>query len=139
MKTTRFLARSALLTLGITLSLSAQAQDVELSPDLLMFSGASTINIVGPNNYQYQAPVDSNPGGGGSAFIGLGDAGIQEDGVYHYEIKNIVSGGEETVNDPANGRDSVKRQLVISADVTSGTFRVENGVIVTDNGETEDL
>jgi len=138
MKIARNFVRNITLLMGFAFSFNVYAQDVELSPNLLMFSGASTISIVGPNDYQYQAPIDSNPAGGGSAFISLGDAGIQADGTYHYEIKNIVSSGEETVNDPANGRSNVKRQLIVSVNTESGTFRVENGIIVVDSGETEE-
>ena len=135
MRTLKVNAGKALLLIGALYSFSAHAQDVELAPNLLMFSNVSTIVISGPDGFIYRAPASTV--GSGSAFIGLGDAGIQADGTYTYEIKNFTSSGVEIVNDPANGRENVPRNLITSAETRSGSFRVENGVIVTDNGETE--
>ena len=135
MRTFKFFIVKVFLLLGLMYSMSANAQDVQLGPDLLILTDVNSITITGPDNFVYQSPVSSV--NAGPAFIGLGDAGIQADGTYTYEIKNIVTAGEELVSDPANGRENVTRQLVTFVEIQSGSFRVVNGLIVTDNGEVE--
>jgi len=121
----RYLAASALSALAVICTYAA-AVEITVSQAGMAFDDAvNTVTVTGPNGYLF---TSNEPDG--TYFVGLGDAEILADGQYVFEVTTIVYGGLETINDTANGRENVTRQIVISSERKSGTFRVVNGSVV---------
>ena len=88
-------------------------------------AGHSTLTVSGPDGFHREA--FSN---GGSVALQLGAGGKLADGIYNYEV--TAATGERTPNpnqDQNNGR-TAEPPVVYVGVTESGTFTVENGVIV---------
>ena len=103
----------------------ASALDVQISADLLMFGGATSLSISGPDGFSFESNDESI-----ISFVSLADLGIVSDGQYTYHVKEISLGQVSMIDDPANGREQVARHKVRSISSESGTFSVVNGLIV---------
>ena len=89
-----------------------------------MYNG--TLNISGPNGFNSQSFVER----GLPRFI-LQNAGKLEDGVYTYTLTAATRTRVKVDISVDNGRGDTNRNSAAMPYSTSGTFRVSNGLIVT--------
>jgi len=122
-------------------SSTAIAADLDTSQGLLVVNkeagGEISLTVSGPGEFHYR---DSGSGSllQTNGSLALTDIGIFVDGSYTYEITEVSYNGEQTVNDPANGRVNAVQRFVSFAKTTSGNFTVLNGSIVTNTGLAEE-
>ena len=126
---------------GIVGSTAALAAELDTSQGLLAVNkeagGEISLTVSGPGDYHFR---DSGSGSllQNNGALALADVGIFLDGSYTYEVTEISYNGQQTVNDPVNGRENAVQKLVTFSKTTSGHFTVLNGNIVIDNGIAED-
>ncbi len=117
--------RLALATL-VVISPVANAIDISMKNDLLMFGGVSTVTIQGPDGYHFSSSESDE-----LAFVTLDQIGILKDGVYHYNAQEIVLGATTIlVTDQTVGRENTPRATVQSINTEAGNFTVKDGLIV---------
>jgi len=97
------LTGSFLLAAGV-FSSPASALDVQISGDVLILGGATSLSTSGPDGFSFESNDAS-----AISFVFLADLGIFSDGQYNYEVEEISLGARSMVDDPANGRVQVAR------------------------------
>ena len=90
----------------------------------MQYNQKGILKVTGPNGFYKEYSLDE-----GQSRLPLYDLGLKNDGFYKYEVVLSVTNGEETIDDPANGRVNAVRK-VVQSEKLSGHFNLQGGDFV---------